>query len=79
MVLHPPDFAASRKQVIEVTAPPGGVFAIPKASHFCPIQNSLNATSDSACCFRLRGPKRFNRFHHQTNIDMLNRELSKNR
>jgi hypothetical protein len=79
MVLHPPDFPAGRKQVVEMTAPPGRVFAIPITSYFCPVQNPFYATPQSPCGFRFRGPKRLNRFHHQPNIDKLNRELSKKR
>jgi hypothetical protein len=68
MMFDTPNLATSRKEVFEMTAPPGWVLAIAVAPRRCPIKDALDPTAHPARGFRLCRPNWLDCFHDEPNI-----------
>src|ERR1700730_10312589 len=62
-----------------MTAPPRRVLALSIAARRCPIEYTFNTTPDTARCFGLHGPDRFQCLHDEPDIDRLYRQRAEHR
>src|SRR6516225_1270316 len=79
MVLDLLHLATLREKLVEMAAPPSGVFAVPEPAHGCPVEHRLNAATQPGSGFGLDFPYRLDRLDDEVDIDRVNRQFTEHR
>src|SRR6266851_965388 len=79
MMLDFTHLAARRQQHVEMSAPAGRVFSLPKTTDLRPVQDSLYSAAYSGGRLGLSRPNRLKRFHDQFDVNTLDRHQSEHR
>ena len=62
-----------------MTAPSRRIFARSITAHFCPIEYDFNSSAHATSSFRLFAPKWLDHLHDKINVDVLDRNGTKDR
>src|SRR5262245_33854949 len=62
-----------------MSAPPRWVFTLTQAHGFCRIENLFDASADARGRLRLRMPDRLQHLHDQRRVDLIHRQVPKDR
>ena len=73
-VLDRADLAARRKQLVQMAAPPGGIFAVAIAACLGPIEYGLDCGAQATRGCRSAKPERFDSLHDKPGVDCGHRQ-----